>query len=189
MVPADASAPTMLMQLWWNSIDSSAPEGTPLRPVATQVVAPEQVPRLEQPDRIALRVLAGSYRSSADVVTSNAHPVLIMHVRLDAGADGALTPLPSEFNGFAWLLEGAAHIGAASLLVQPGAHGLVRLPPGGDTLRLRNASSDERCGYGITRRVAVFTRNGRCGLRSFEVCSEAARCSHDDLDVLVHFEF
>jgi redox-sensitive bicupin YhaK (pirin superfamily) len=145
VVPADASAPTMLMQLWWNAIEMSAPEGTPLRPVATQVIAPEQVPRLEQPDQIALRILAGSYRGSTDVATSNAHPVLIMHVRLAPGADGALTPLPSAFNGFAWLLEGAAHIGTASLLVHPGANGLVRLPPGGDTLRLRNASSDEPC--------------------------------------------
>lgn len=154
----DAPAETRLMQLWWNAIDCAAPVGTPLRPVATQVVAPSAVPRVEQPDGLSVRVLAGSYRGSVDALApSVTHPVLLLHVLLPAGARGALAPLPAEFNGFAWLLEGSVEVGGAGegggahsgdssaslpgavLVAEPGALGLVLLPPGGNELHLSNA--------------------------------------------------
>ena len=164
---------TSLCQLWWNAVDCDAPEGEPLRPVTTQVVKPPEIPRVMQEGGVSVRVLAGSYRGSVDPCTSIQHPVLLLHVRLSPGADGTLSPLPSSFNGFVWCLEGDATIGdeagadaaansegsggvgsgsvsrggngnGGTVDITHGPSGLALTPPGGDTLRLRNASADRR---------------------------------------------
>ena len=146
-----------------------AAEGTPLRPVTTQVVAPAAVPRLSLDGGVHLRCLAGGYHGNADPLAatiSAACPVLLLHLRLDAQADGVLTALPSAFNGFLFVIEGSVLAGGAApdaaapdaagsgdggdgdggateaLHATAGAEGLLQLPPGGDTLRLRNPSPD-----------------------------------------------
>jgi redox-sensitive bicupin YhaK (pirin superfamily) len=138
---------TMLMQLWWNGIDMAAAAGTPLRPVRTQIVQPADVPRIEQADGLAIRCLSGSYLGRPDpLARSVTHPVILLHVRLAAGADGELAQLPADFNGFAWILSGAAELGGAegraAVRAEHGERGLVFLPPGGDRLRVRNCSAE-----------------------------------------------
>lgn len=147
-----------MCQLWWSALDCEAPEGTPLRPVTTQVVLPSQVPRVSHEGGVSVRVLAGSYRGSADACPSVRHPVLLLHVRLSPSADGTLSPLPSDFNGFVWCLEGSATVGGGesggdggdgdgsggAVDITHGPRGLVFTPPGGDALRLRNPSSASR---------------------------------------------
>ena len=71
---------------------------------------------------------------------------MLLHVRVEPDADGTLGPLPSAFNGFAWVLEGAVTLGGgegdpdAAVNAEHGEEkGLVLLPPGGDTLRVRYA--------------------------------------------------
>lgn len=147
---APGSTDTQLLQLWWNAVDFAAAEGAPLRPLAAQVVAPADVPRIVQPDGLALRVLAGSYRGAADPLAATVtHPVLLLHVQLPPGGRCSLADLPVDFNGFAWLLEGSAEVGGgpgaesgAVRLAEPGEHGLALLPPGGDVLALTNARVD-----------------------------------------------
>ena len=138
----DASAPTVIMQLWWNAVDTTAAAGTALRPVTSEVVSPSKVPRLTVDGGIEIRVLAGSYRGSVDPLAATVvHPVLLLHTRLLPGADGVLEGLPAEWNGFLWVVEGALTVGTdPAVEVASGDRGLLRLPPGGDSLRLRNES-------------------------------------------------
>ena len=150
-----ATSPLVMMQLWWNAVDTDAPVGTPLRAVRTQVVSPTEVPRVSLEGGIHLRCLAGGYAGTKDTLAESAtYPILLLHVRLEPQADGLLKELPSLFNGFLWVLEGSVLAGGAvapadegmanAAQATAGAHGFLRLPPGGDVLRLRNPSSDGR---------------------------------------------
>ena len=147
-----------MFQLWWNSIDMDAEESAPLRPVTTQVVLPEQVPRVVQADGVHVRSLTGGYRGVADPLTSSQHQVMLLHVRLEPRADGELSPLPSDFNGFAFTMVGAVRVGGGDgsgddgVLTEFGPGGLVLLPPGGDRLRLCNPTD---------ARVELFVGLGR----------------------------
>ena len=160
-VGADGDQRTWMMQLWWNAIDMSQPVGTPLTPVCSQVVSPAEVPRIVQPDGLLVRVVGGSYQGSQDVLAaSSAHATLLLHVRVEPGVDGTLGPLPSDFNGFAWVLEGKVTVGGGGggggeeageeagngVEVEHGANGLVLLPPGGDSLRLRHSGGADSSG-------------------------------------------
>ena len=127
-----------MCQLWWNAIDPEAPEDAPLRPVTTQVVKPGDVPRVTQEGGVSLRVLAGTYRGCTDPCQSIQHPVLLMHVRLEPGADGTLSPLPSDFNGFVWCLEGSATVGGGDAAGRCAA-AVWRVPPDRRTLRRAGA--------------------------------------------------
>jgi len=149
-----------MMQLWWNAIDMDAPVGTPLRPLVSQVVAPDEVPRdlNAVASGLLVRCLAGEYRACTSALRATCtHPVLLLHVRVEPGADGTLGPLPSDHNGFAWVLDGEVLLGGTEsgdgregagdrvVHAQHSAErGLVLLPPGGDTLRVRAAPGAER---------------------------------------------
>ena len=63
-------------------------------------------------------------------------PLLILHGRCTGSAE--LGPLPSEHNGFIWVLDGALTAGGATLTY--GERGLGLLPPGGDRLRLEGSA-------------------------------------------------
>ena len=146
----DADPKTWMMQLWWNAIDMEAPVGTPLPPVTSQVVAPGDVPRDVSGAEAGLlvRCLAGEYRGCANpLAATSRHPVLLLHVRVEPQADGTIGPLPSDFNGFAWVLDGEALLGdgeGAVHATHSAERGLVLLPPGGDVLRVRSLPSAER---------------------------------------------
>ena len=135
--------PSQLMQLWWNSIDPALPAGSPLPGVRTQVLLPEEVPVVACGD-LRVRVLAGDFGGNANVLTSAAYPILLLHVLVPAEADVELTGLPVEFNGFMWLWEGAVTVGDGddALLTAYGDEGMRRLPPGGTSLRLRGATGE-----------------------------------------------
>lgn len=156
----------------------NAEEGTPLRPVTTQVVLPEAVPRVSIEGGVNIRVVGGSYLGSEDALArSVSHPVLLLDIRLDPAADGSLTELPAEFNGFVWMIEGSALVGdgdstgtaesTEAVSVITGEKGLLFLPPGGDVLRLRNSSADERArlfiGLGRPHRKPYFKYVGYGG--------------------------
>jgi len=136
--------PGSFMQLWWNSIDMSAPPGTPLPPVVSELLAPEAVPLLIQPeDGIAIRVLAGIYRDSGNPMPSVGPTILLLHIRLQPGMEGRLGPIPHEYNGFAWVLEGSARVGGDTEeqgidITGPASTGLALLPPGGDQIQIRH---------------------------------------------------
>jgi len=90
-----------------------------------------------------VRVLAGSYGGSTDPIAASAvHPVMLMHVCVAPGADGTLSGLPGDYNGFLWMLEGAIKAGSDDSAAEKGVSGLLHLVPGGDVLRIRNASAD-----------------------------------------------
>ena len=149
-LPCDADDDrTWMLQLWWNAICMDEPAGTPLRPVRSQVVAPESVPREQSQasNGLFVRCLAGDYRGTANVLDSSSHAVMLLHVRVEPNADGVLGPLPCEFNGFVWVLDGAVSLGGgdgdpnAPVRAEHGGEtGLVLLPPGGDTLRVQYAT-------------------------------------------------
>lgn len=129
-----------------------------------KVVAPDAVPReLSQAAQgLLVRCLAGGYRGTADAFRQSAStPVLLLHVRVESGADGSLLDLPCEFNGFLWVLAGAVVVGGSGeaggerqgVRAEHGVQrGLVMLPPGGDTLRIRHAGAVD--GGGEARREA-----------------------------------
>lgn len=131
-------AETRLVQLWWDAM----PEG-PLPSVHTAVVAPQDVDVITDASGIAVRVLAGSYRGSKDVlpIATDARPLLILHVRVPAGAAGSLEPLPCSFNGFAWVVQGLVRVGHEDLEGFT-AMGYAELPPGGTSLPLHNESGE-----------------------------------------------
>ncbi|KAL1507236.1 hypothetical protein AB1Y20_008085 [Prymnesium parvum] len=170
-VQVDNATPSIMMQLWWNAIDMNSPVGTPLRPVSTQVVQPSEVPRVVLEGGLKLRVLSGSYKGTADMLApSSAHPTLLLHGRLDPNADGSLTELPADFNGFLWVVEGSLVAGNPSDKVEEvsaGERGLLHLPPGGSVLRLRNASSAKRAtfviGMGLPHRKPYYKYVGYGG--------------------------
>ena len=119
----------------------------------TQIVAPDEVPVVALGDGVVARVLGGSLGGVggtngdplAASVNARAAPVLLLHVHVAPGAAGTLAPLPAEFNGFLWMLDGALVVGgdggdalADGVPAQFGGNGLLRLPPGGDALALCN---------------------------------------------------
>ena len=74
---------------------------------------------------LAVRVLVGSYGGVTGTVTA------ALRSSSTGGVDGSaeLAPLPSEHNGFIWVLDGTLAAGGATL---PTASGAWPLPPGGD---------------------------------------------------------
>jgi len=137
-----------LLQLWWNGMDMGAAEDAPLRPVSTDLLMPEQVPRLVQADGIGVRVLAGTYQGlSSPLRSAEHHPILILHVRIRPASEGVVGPLTSAFNGFAWITAGGPCVfgkGSKSLAAaHMGGMGMVLLPPGGSDLHIQNEAEIE----------------------------------------------
>ena len=105
-VNVEDDAPAIFMQLWWNSLDTSHSDSE-LRPCTTQVLQPKNVPLIVHEGGIQVRVLAGDYNGCGDpLAPSSSHPVTLLHVNVDAGAQGALLPISPHYNGFVWHVRG-----------------------------------------------------------------------------------
>jgi redox-sensitive bicupin YhaK (pirin superfamily) len=98
------------------------------------VVPPEQIPARQVGDA-TVRVLVGE-GSPVRLGT----PALILDVELPTGGE-VTTPLPAEFQGFAYVLEGEAAFGANRRRAKPAQ--LVLLGPG-EVFTLANASPGMR---------------------------------------------
>jgi quercetin 2,3-dioxygenase len=101
---------------------------------SAQVLQPEQIPVRQEGDA-TVRVLVGE-GSPVRLGT----PALILDVELPEGGN-VTTPVPPEFQGFAYLLEGEAAFGANALRARPPQ--LVLLGSG-DELRVTDASPGTR---------------------------------------------
>ena len=152
-VPADGDA-SWLAQLWYDALPED--ENAPPRPVSSAVGRPEDVPVVRD-EGLAVRVLVGNYGGVTGPVTA-ALPLVILHGRVDGAA--TLGPLPSSYNGFIWVLDGALAAGGATLTY--GERGLGLLPPGGDRLRL-DGSAEFFVGLGPPRRVPHYKYVGYGG--------------------------
>src|SRR5437773_81072 len=101
---------------------------------SAQIVEPEQIP-VRHEDDATIRVLVGE-GSQVELGT----PALILDVELPKGG-GVTTPVSSDFQGFAYLLEGEASFGANGRRAQPPQ--LVLLGSG-DTLSVTDAAPGTR---------------------------------------------
>ena len=152
-VPADGDA-SWLAQLWYDALpeDENAPPRPCLRPWGGRKTCQSR-----RDEGLAVRVLVGSYGGVTGPVTA-ALPLVILHGRVGRSAE--LGPLPSEHNGFIWVLDGALTAGGATLTY--GERGLGLLPPGGDRLRLEGAA-EFFVGLGPPRRVPHYKYVGYGG--------------------------
>ena len=99
------------------------------------VLQPEEIPVRQKGDA-TVRVLVGE-GSPVQLGT----PAVILDVELPEGGE-VTTPIPSEFQGFAYLLEGEAAFGSNRLRAKPPQ--LVLLGHGGDELRVTDAAAGTR---------------------------------------------
>jgi redox-sensitive bicupin YhaK (pirin superfamily) len=101
---------------------------------SAQVVQPEQIPVREEGDA-TVRVLVGE-GSPVQLGT----PALVLDIELPTGGE-VITPVPSGFQGFAYMLEGEAAFGTNRRRAKPPQ--LVLLG-GGDELRVTDAAPGTR---------------------------------------------
>jgi len=103
--------------LFWVNLARKDKQGEP----SAQVLQPDQIPVRHEGDAI-VRVLVGE---GSPVVLGT--PALILDVELPTGGQ-VTTPVPSEFQGFAYLLEGEGSFGTSRRSAKPPQ--LVLLGPG-----------------------------------------------------------
>ena len=155
--------PSIFMQLWWNEMDMSAPK---LRPVSTQVVLPGDIHLLRNEDTgIHVRVLAGEYAGCKNpMARTSHHPIMLLHVRVEAGAKGQLAAIPPSYNGFVWKVRGGPSRVCGTLFPDDPSTFLF-LPPGGEIITLKGEGGDTELfiGLGEPHRAPCFKYVGYGG--------------------------
>jgi redox-sensitive bicupin YhaK (pirin superfamily) len=112
-------------QLWVN-----LPAKDKMRAPRYQEIAPAQIPRVALADGVWAKVIAGEVLGVRGPVDPPATEPLLADLEMTAGTEATLN-LPAGHTAFAYVYEGAVHIGAKSLEA-----GMIGVLSPGDTVRL-----------------------------------------------------
>jgi len=115
-------------QLWFNP----GLEDTDAKPLSSQVLQPGDVPIVTQ-GALAVRVLAGAYGGVTSPLALP-HPILLLHGRLDAGAEAELA-LPADHSGFIVPIPARSGEFTVDGALLPAGH-VARLGAGAGALKL-----------------------------------------------------